>query len=191
MRKALILSFLAAMMLATSCKKEPIEPPPPPDPCENITCFNGGVCINGACDCPPQYTGPACSQEVHPIKMKVGTIKLTDFPPTAAGGAGWDTFDGADVYITIHKAGVLIFETGYFENLTGAQNFTANFEFSDPTATHQMSVYDYDFGITTDDYIGGISFTPYQSGAGFPTSYTLDCTGCVVEFQLLNIAYFH
>ena len=123
--------------------------------------------------------------------MKVGKIELTNFPPTAAGGAGWDTFDGADVYLVILKGGVEVYETNEVENLTGDHQFTVNFEFSDPTATYQIAVYDYDYGITTDDFIGGLSFTPYKPGAGFPSSYPLSCTGCVVAFQFTGVQYFH
>lgn len=31
-----------------------------PDPCEGVTCYNGGSCNHGACDCPPGYSGPRC-----------------------------------------------------------------------------------------------------------------------------------
>lgn len=181
MKKAIFLLVL----LAFSCKKDPQE-----KLCEDIICVHG-ACVNGECECPPQYTGPSCAQEVAPIKMKVGKIKITNFPPTAAGGAGWDTFDGADVYLQILKAGTVIYESGYVENLTGDYEFTVNFEFTDPTATHQIAVYDYDFGFTDDDFMGGISFTPYRSGQKFPTSYDVTCTGCVVAFDFSSITYFH
>ena len=191
MRKALILSLLAAMTLATACKKEPIEPPPPPDPCENITCFYGGVCIYGLCECPAQYTGPSCSQEVHPIKMKVTKIKLTDFPPTDAGGGGWDLFDGPDVFLAILKNGVNLYQSGYVEDLTTDYEWTVNFEFTAPVDTYQIKVLDYDDGLSTDDLLGQINFTPYKPGQKFPTSYSISCSGCAVAFQFTGVQYFH
>lgn len=39
-----------------SCKKED----PIVDPCANITCLNGGTCVNGTCNCPPGYSGTLC-----------------------------------------------------------------------------------------------------------------------------------
>lgn len=185
MKKALILLTLS-LLLGISCKKDPQE-----KLCDGIICNNGGTCVNGACECPPQFEGPSCSQEVIPIKMKVATISLTNFPPTAAGGAGWDTFDGADVFLQILKGGTVVFESGYVENLTGDFEFLADFEFSDPTATYLLAVYDYDFGITSDDFIGGISFTPYRPGEKFPTSYPITCSGCAVAFNFSGVLYFH
>jgi hypothetical protein len=186
MRKALILSFLAALMLATACKKDPQE-----KLCDGVICNNGGECVNGACDCPPEWTGPSCAQEVAPIKMRVTKIKLTDYPLTDSGGAGWDLLDGPDVYLAILKNGVSLFETGYVEDLTTQYEWTVNYEFSDPTATYAIRAYDYDDGLSSDDFLGGISFTPYISGAGFPASYVVSCTGCVVEFQFTGVSYFH
>lgn len=185
MKNTLLILTLVLFSLL-SCQKDPQE-----KLCEDIICLHGGDCVNGECDCPPQYTGPSCAQEVDPIKMKVANFTLTDFPPTAAGGAGWDTFDGADVFLQILKAGVVLHETGYVENLTGDFEFSVNFEFSDPTATYQISVYDYDFGLTSDDFMGGISFTPYKPNAGFPSSYSPTCASCVVAIQLEGIQYFH
>ena len=124
--------------------------------------------------------------------MKVNKIKLTSFPPTDTGGAGWDLFDGADVYIAISKAGVKLWQSGSIEDLTTQHEWTANFEFTDPTATYDISVYDYDDGITADDFMGGILFTPYRPGQHFPTSYSLGgCSGCVVFFDFNGITYFH
>lgn len=30
------------------------------DPCDNITCKNGGTCVNGTCNCTGDYTGTYC-----------------------------------------------------------------------------------------------------------------------------------
>ncbi len=45
-----------AGVLFTGCKKD--------DPCENVTCQNGGTCNNGSCSCPSGYEGSTCATEV-------------------------------------------------------------------------------------------------------------------------------
>lgn len=35
------------------------------DPCANVTCLNGGVCIDGSCNCPDGFTGPNCGTIVN------------------------------------------------------------------------------------------------------------------------------
>ena len=185
MKNTLIISLLFGVSLL-SCQKDPQE-----ELCKGIICDNDGECVNGACDCPPEWTGPSCAHEVAPIKMRVTKINLTDFPLTDAGGAGWDLFDGADVFLAIYKNGALLHETAVAEDLTTQQEWTVNFEFSDPTATYNISVLDYDDGLTADDFMGGINFTPYKPGQKFPTSYILKCSGCAVEFDFTGIIYFH
>jgi hypothetical protein len=56
--KDFIKCFAFALVLAlafSACKKDE-----PYDPCEDKTCFNGGVCDDGRCDCPPGFSGSEC-----------------------------------------------------------------------------------------------------------------------------------
>lgn len=52
-----VLTILVISLCFVTCKKEET---PPIDLCENITCLNGGVCVDGSCDCPGGYSGPNC-----------------------------------------------------------------------------------------------------------------------------------
>ncbi len=181
MKNTLIISLLFGVSLL-SCQK---------DPCAGITCENDAECVNGICDCPPQYTGPSCGQEVPPNKMIVAAITLLDYPPTDSGGAGWDLFDGPDVFITISKGGVELYQSTFVEDLTAEDyGWTVNFEFTDPEATYNISVWDYDDGLTADDFMGGANFTPYKSGKDFPEFFFV-CEGCPVSFQFAFLSYFH
>lgn len=186
MKKTLFILALIGAALSHSCQKDPQE-----KLCDGIICNNGGTCVNGECECPPKYTGPSCSQEVPPVKMRVGTIALTSFPPTDQQGAGWDLFDGPDVFLSISKSGVVLYETNWIEDLTGAWSWIVNFEFTDPLDTYTISVFDYDDGFTADDFMGGIDFTPYLTGKKFPTAYNVGCPTCTVSFQFSSISYFH
>ncbi|MDX2245718.1 MAG: hypothetical protein SF052_03015 [Bacteroidia bacterium] len=40
------------------------------DPCETLTCDNGGVCLDGKCDCPEEFIGPTCSIKLDPCLQK-------------------------------------------------------------------------------------------------------------------------
>ena len=188
MKKLFFLALLTAL-LSPACEKDPIDIQE--DLCKGVICNNGGYCVNGDCQCPPQWTGPSCAQEVAPIKMRVQTIRVKTFPPTDQNGGGWDLFDGPDVYIAIWKDGTYLYTSSIWEDAQPGANWAANFEFTDPTATYSISVWDYDDGITADDPMGGINFTPYISGQSFPVVKTIECAGCNVSFDFLGISYFH
>lgn len=40
------------------------------DPCETLTCDNGGICLDGKCDCPEEFAGPTCSIKLDPCLQK-------------------------------------------------------------------------------------------------------------------------
>ena len=52
--KSLITIFvlITAILFIPSCSS---------DPCEEISCLNGGICTEGTCDCPPGWSGDDCS----------------------------------------------------------------------------------------------------------------------------------
>lgn len=176
--------LLLLALLAFSCKKETTQA----DLCEGVVCNNGGTCVNGDCSCPPGYTGPACEQEKTPVKIRVSSITLSSFPATD-NGAGWDLTSGPDVYIEITQGTTLVYQSGYVQNLATVQTYNDIVEFSNPQATYSIKVYDYDDGLTADDYMGGINFTPYKPGQNFPTTIFLSCSGCVVSFSLNGAVY--
>ncbi|MBW7914375.1 MAG: calcium-binding EGF-like domain-containing protein [Taibaiella sp.] len=49
----LFVTTVFSAALYTGCTKSA-------DECDNITCKNGGGCINGICNCPSDYTGVNC-----------------------------------------------------------------------------------------------------------------------------------
>lgn len=163
----------------------------PTDFCEGVVCNNGGACFDGLCECPDAWTGPSCDVEVVPEKMIVNRIKLTNFPLFDPGALPWDPTDAPDVYIVIRKNGVKLFETLTVQNLATENDWTVSFDFPDPTGDYLFQVWDDDFGVTPDDLIGEVTSPLYMQGFGFPTSFFINCEGCVVELQLNEVVYVH
>lgn len=180
------LLFFVLLLAAFSCGKETTQA----DLCEGVICNNGGTCVNGDCSCPAGYTGPSCEQEKAPVKIRVGSITLTSFPPTD-NGAGWDLTSGPDVFLDISLNGTSIYSTGFVQNLEGNYTFQDVVEFTNPQSTYAITVWDYDDGLTDPDYMGGINFTPYKQGLNFPQSINLQCSGCAVSFTLNGAIYTH
>ena len=59
---ALIFALIFALVtMATGCKKDK-----PIDLCENTTCYNGGSCVEGNCNCPSGFTGANCQTAINP-----------------------------------------------------------------------------------------------------------------------------
>ncbi len=40
------------------------------DPCKDINCQNGGICISGTCDCPDGYLGQKCEVKIDPCEIQ-------------------------------------------------------------------------------------------------------------------------
>src|SRR5688572_4834801 len=87
-----ITAALAAMLFA-SCAG---------DTCETQMCHNGGVCVDGLCDCPERFTGPNCNEQVTPDVMRITSVKLLRFPGyLGTNDKLWDNEDGPDVFFKL------------------------------------------------------------------------------------------
>jgi PKD repeat protein len=156
------------------------------DPCANVTCLNGGNCVNGQCVCAQGYTGIDCSQLITPSKVIISKIIVTRFPPTD-NGAGWDLTSGPDIYVTVDRDPNNIWTSPtYYQNanpsLTYEFNPLPHIEVNNPTSQITIRLWDYD-DLDSDDFMGGIIFTPFLSSLGFPTERTLDA-GAAVAFRI-------
>ncbi len=175
-KTALILGAFSLLLFA-SCKKDD-----PIDPCENITCLNGGTCVNGECNCPTGYTGPDCGEQKTPSKIRISKIRVTRFPATD-NGAGWDLTSGPDIFVTMEYNGSDIYtHPEFYQNADPSQNYdftpNINLNMDHPTDTYIIRLNDYD-DFDPDDFMGGIQFIPYSDGNDFPATLFLDAGGDV------------
>jgi len=93
---------LFTVSMISSCKKDEA------DPCDNVTCLNGGTCNSGACSCATGYEGSTCGTEVRAkfIGQYNGTFSCPGFNGTvnmtitnsAAGVTSIVFNDGVDTW---------------------------------------------------------------------------------------------
>ena len=181
-----IILGLVFLGLVISCNNEE------PDPCENVSCLNGGSCVNGVCDCSEEFTGPDCSRQKTPSSIDIANVRVTEFPATEPDGTSWDfslTGDGrADIYVVVSFGTSVIYDSPtFFENANSSQDYdfepSSGIRLTNPTERrYTVALYDYDSG-GDDDFMGAIEFTPYSDDNGFPSTLFLDAGG-TVSFEL-------
>lgn len=66
MGRSLLLILVYSLILSTGCKK---------DPCEEVSCENGGICMDGECECPEGFQGNFC--ESFDLQQYFGTYNIT------------------------------------------------------------------------------------------------------------------
>src|SRR5258706_7386426 len=75
--------------------------------CENTMCENGGVCIDGTCNCPDGFMGKYCHERTTPDVMRITSLAVTRFPGLKEGMT-WDNLDGPDIYYQMYDGASLI-----------------------------------------------------------------------------------
>ncbi|MEO0897668.1 MAG: hypothetical protein AAFY71_14785 [Bacteroidota bacterium] len=48
------------------------------DPCEDVECQNGGICLDGTCDCPENFFGRDCEFQLDPCTIQQCSTTGTD-----------------------------------------------------------------------------------------------------------------
>jgi len=102
---------LTATMALTGCKKD--------DPCDDVTCLNGGTCNDGNCACAAGFEGSTCGTEMRAKFVGVfngtfscpgvnATITMTN-SNSAASITSIVMFDGVDTWIgTVNGSSVSV-----------------------------------------------------------------------------------
>ena len=63
------IGILAAVMLSWGCS----------DPCEDVSCANGGVCVDGNCSCAEGWTGDDCTEPIETVATGCGDLSAITF----------------------------------------------------------------------------------------------------------------
>jgi hypothetical protein len=166
------------------------------DPCETSMCHNGGVCIDGLCDCPDRYTGPQCDEQVTPDVMRITSVELLRFPGfTPNSDKPWDAEDGPDVFFKlVHDDHPVAQPVVLVENADHTQRYDFHISIVDMNAVldeYTMQLFDYEAIGVEPQFMGEIAFTPYHSTNGFPTEIHLDNGGPVAFRMTVEYLYRH
>lgn len=145
------------------------------NPCAAITCQNGGYCSNGMCICPSGYSGITCNQEVTPSSMRITKIVVTNFT-----NGGWDVIPASspDIFVEVgtgtNCSGNLFTSSFYQDAYPGIDyDFIPSSPITVSNPSSPISICLYDSDIVGSDFMTGVNFIPYQSGANFPSVRTL------------------
>ncbi|MBK8634240.1 MAG: calcium-binding EGF-like domain-containing protein [Saprospiraceae bacterium] len=185
--KFTILLFIATL-LCFSCAEK--------DPCEGVTCQNGGTCFEGKCQCLDGFEGNSCETEKLPTAVNVSTLKITKFPSKKQNGANWDD-DGTnpDLFpgLVTLKADNTADKFLWLSDLTKL-NATLNQEHNFPLLLPKLIMNNYESklafflyeedGSSSRESMGGISFLLKDVVKGKPSIIKLDCPTCTVALEL-------
>lgn len=184
----LLTNFLLSILLFTSimsCSEN--------SGCDDTMCFNGGVCVDGTCDCPPGFTGNNCQEQLIPDRIRIASVRLDRFPPTKPDGQLWDVDGAPDLFFRLMDLDrpiaqpMLLVEDAdndkqhyFFINIIDMYN--VNHE-------HTMQLFDYE-GLGLDkDFLGEIKFIPYHQESGLPSVLVLDDGGPIAFTIELEYIY--
>jgi len=160
MKKSIL--FLLFILTILTCKKN--------NPCDGIVCENGGVCINGICDCPDDYEGAMCQDLKIPKKVTFSNFEIIDFP-TTNNGANWDLTTPPDIKIEIWKDNILLKSSNVKMDYSGDLPVVFDFsiDFTEVQVGYILHLVDEDIGLNLeDDLMGSFTFVPVHTQLNFP-----------------------
>lgn len=128
--------------------------------------------------CPQGYTGPNCTTEITPSKIKITKIRIKQFPNNIADSG----LSNPDIFIDFYKSNSLIYTSysNYFLNANGDGSMNYDYTFITPyestsiSTIFRLDLIDYDTS-TTEELMNSFFFSPYTytQGLGFPTSFNI------------------
>ncbi len=118
--------------------------------------------------------------------FKILTLKITAMPFLDLNSAGWDPFDGPDVYFNITDGSNILMNGSSSKmsdvlssNLPLTWNFSVAHQITNITMTQFIEIWDYDT-LDPNDFIGSVGFKLEDYKSGYPTSITKSNGGITV-----------
>tara|TARA_B100001109_G_scaffold255795_1_gene260924 strand:- start:7632 stop:8216 length:585 start_codon:yes stop_codon:yes gene_type:complete len=153
------------------------------NPCYEINCEKNEVCIDGNC---VKLTSDNKDfyffSQPEPDTIVLSEFYIERIPELRANGLSWDSGSFPDVYIQILQNGKIIYATpNSIQNLNNSLlplklNIPNPFEITDINKVISINFYD-DDGNNFDEFMGGVTFNPYQEE--YPDSIQADLGGPV------------
>lgn len=174
--------LLILSLITFSCSSDDSEPP-----CTPLNCQNNGVStIDCECDCPENYTGETCNQQVQPNSVSITKFTVKLFPPSDLDGNLWDSFltgndSYPDIYLIFYNSEQIIYESpSYYINVSSPVtelDFVPeqSIEISNVNQFYSIAIFDYDDSIfdSEDDFMDFVETKLYNNTNGFPESITI------------------
>ena len=148
------------------------------DPCNDLRCENGSVCIDGTCNCLDGFMGKLCQIEKVPSAVRITEIRIKEYPLLRPNGSSWDLTDGPDLAINIFQEDQIFYvDQIFYENAEPETDFVFKYdpalEFLIIGAEYEIRLVDRTDFLGSPDIMDIVPFTPYTPGQKFPTNITL------------------
>ncbi len=160
--------------------------------CTEGSCKNGGVCVDGECQCPPGFTGADCGDEITPKTIIPRKVKVTKVARTAASGREYDAAEYPDVYVLIKEGTKVWVYTSTALNLQPGQTAEFDVDFLEttgpyfyPSGEYTVELWDNDqISGGQDELMGTGDFRAWTPGNGFPEWITVPVDNGRQEVQI-------
>jgi len=177
----------------SGCKKDSDS-----DPCDGVSCLNGGTCNDGSCACPAGYFGSNCASLDLNVSITIKSIVISNYPQTFNGNAWDDPILGTSTPPDIQW----IFTRPNGNSIYGSYALNANgtaitypessdglpFTILSPDVdeVNTLSIYDVDDIDSSDlgsanDFMGGYDWVPDtfidDAGNSFPSTIVIGADG--------------